>query len=89
MLGDAGANALGALLGYVIFVGLAPAASAGMGPALAILGVVAGLLLLVNGLSERYSYSELIERNALLRWLDRLGRPSFEEASREPNPDES
>lgn len=89
MLGDAGANALGALLGYVIFVGLAPAASAGMGPALAILGVVAGLLLLVNGLSERYSYSELIERNAFLSRLDRLGRPSFEEAPREPNPDES
>jgi UDP-GlcNAc:undecaprenyl-phosphate GlcNAc-1-phosphate transferase len=88
MLGDGGANAIGALLGYVIFVGLAPAASAGSGPALAILGIVAGLLLLVNGLSERYSYSEFIERSAVLRWLDRLGRPTFEDGSDEPGLDE-
>ncbi len=88
MLGDGGANAVGALLGYVIFVGLAPAASAGSGPALAILGIVAGLLLLVNGLAERYSYSEVIERSAALRWLDRLGRPVFDDGSDESSPDE-
>lgn len=89
MLGDAGANALGALLGYVIFVGLAPAATQGVGPAIAILGVITGLLLLVNGLSERYSYSDLIERNAALRWFDRLGRPDFDEATGEPRPDDA
>jgi hypothetical protein len=88
MLGDAGANAVGALLGYVIFAGLAPAAAAGGGLALAVLGVVAGLLLLVNGLSERYSYSELIERNATLRWLDQLGRPRFGEVPTGPRSDD-
>ncbi len=88
MLGDGGANAVGALLGYVIFGGLAPEASAGSGLALAILGVVAGLLLLVNGLSERYSYSELIERNGVLRRLDRLGRPTFDHDVDAPRPDD-
>lgn len=87
MLGDGGANAIGALMGFAIFVGLAPAASRGTGAALAILGVVAGLLLLVNGLAERVSYSEVIERHAMLRRIDRLGRPDFEDESEEPDDD--
>ena len=86
MLGDGGANALGALVGYVIFAGLAPAAANGVGSAIVVLGGVAGLLLLVNVVSERISYSELIERNDVLRRLDRLGRPSFEDAIPEPTP---
>ena len=89
MLGDAGANALGAMLGYAIFVGLTSAASERIGVETAILAVIAGLLLLVNALSERYSYSQIIERNGFLRRLDRLGRPVFDDVSVGPTPDES
>ncbi len=78
MLGDGGANAVGAMLGYAIFAGLAPAAANGRGAAQTVLGLIAALLLLFNGLSERVSYSEFIERHATLRWLDGLGRPSFD-----------
>lgn len=64
MLGDAGANGLGALLG----VGLAAGASRRR---------LALLLLLLAGLtaaSEVVSFSTVIERVPPLRWLDRLGR---------------
>jgi len=64
MLGDAGANALGAALG----VGLA----AGSGRR-----VRGALLLAVTALtlaSERISFSAVIESQPALRWFDRLGR---------------
>ena len=64
MLGDAGANALGALLGTA-------AASALPRPARAVtLAAVIGL----TAASEVVSFSKVIERTAPLRWLDMLGR---------------
>jgi UDP-N-acetylmuramyl pentapeptide phosphotransferase/UDP-N-acetylglucosamine-1-phosphate transferase len=64
MLGDTGANYLGAALGT--------AAAATMSrPALLGTGVV---LVGLTMLSERVSFSEVIEQNAVLCWLDDLGR---------------
>ena len=64
MLGDAGSNAMGAIVGYLLtavlsFWGLA---------------AVAAVLLFLNLLSERLPFSVIIERVAVLRWLDGLGR---------------
>ncbi|MBB5491630.1 UDP-N-acetylmuramyl pentapeptide phosphotransferase/UDP-N-acetylglucosamine-1-phosphate transferase [Nocardiopsis metallicus] len=64
MLGDAGANALGAALGA------AAAARAPRPVRLALLGGVVGLTLL----SERVSFSKAIDRVPALRRLDRWGR---------------
>ena len=64
MLGDAGANPMGALLGVTL---------AALWPIWAV-AVAAGILLLVNLLSERWSFSAVIEGNGLLRAVDRLGR---------------
>jgi UDP-GlcNAc:undecaprenyl-phosphate GlcNAc-1-phosphate transferase len=64
MLGDAGANPVGALLGLGLAISL---------EALALAGAVAALLLL-NLASERWSFSEVIERTPALRTLDRWGR---------------
>ncbi|PRY17778.1 hypothetical protein [Kineococcus rhizosphaerae] len=65
MLGDTGANALGAVLGVA-----ALARWRRQGRAVA-LGVVVGLTLA----SEKVSFSRVIEAQPLLRELDRLGRP--------------
>jgi UDP-N-acetylmuramyl pentapeptide phosphotransferase/UDP-N-acetylglucosamine-1-phosphate transferase len=64
MLGDAGANAIGAALGIGLVV------ATGFGVRLAVLVVVAAL----NAVSERVSFSQVIDRVAALRFLDRLGR---------------
>jgi UDP-GlcNAc:undecaprenyl-phosphate GlcNAc-1-phosphate transferase len=64
MLGDAGANALGAGAGVALASRL-PAWAA----VVAVLAVVALTLA-----SERVSFSAVIERVAALRWADRLGR---------------
>jgi hypothetical protein len=64
MLGDAGANLLGAVAG----LGLAGALSTG-GEI-----VVLGGLLALNLASERWSFSEVIERNRALRVIDAMGR---------------
>jgi len=64
MLGDGGANALGAALGVGFVVAL-PAAGR-----LTALAVVVGLTLL----SEVVSFSRLIDASPPLRWLDLLGR---------------
>jgi len=64
MLGDAGANVLGAALG----VGVVLVAPTGARIA------VAGVLLALNLASERVSFSTVVERTPPLRWLDRLGR---------------
>jgi UDP-GlcNAc:undecaprenyl-phosphate/decaprenyl-phosphate GlcNAc-1-phosphate transferase len=63
MLGDCGANALGAVLG---------AAAAGLPrPArIALLAGIAGL----TAASEKVSFTKVIERTPPLRWLDMLGR---------------
>ncbi len=64
MLGDAGANALGALLGTVA------AASLSRPARLALLAGIAGL----TAASEVVSFTRVIERTPPLRWLDMLGR---------------
>jgi hypothetical protein len=64
MLGDAGANPLGAL------AGLGLAVSLDTGP---LAGAVA-VLLLLNLASERWSFSAVIERTPVLRALDSFGR---------------
>lgn len=64
MLGDCGANALGA------GVGMAAVARLPRSLRLVALAAVVGLTLA----SERVSFSAVIDRTAALRWLDQLGR---------------
>jgi hypothetical protein len=64
MLGDAGANALGALLGA------AAAASLSRPARLTLLAAITGL----TAASEVVSFTTVIERTPALRWLDMLGR---------------
>jgi len=64
MLGDAGANALGAMLGTAAATSLPRPAR------LAALGVITGL----TAASEVVSFTKVIERTGPLRWLDMLGR---------------
>jgi hypothetical protein len=63
MLGDAGANALGAMLG----------ASASGLPRPARIALLAGITGLTAA-SEKVSFTKVIERTPALRWLDMLGR---------------
>jgi UDP-GlcNAc:undecaprenyl-phosphate GlcNAc-1-phosphate transferase len=72
MLGDAGANALGAVLG------LAMVAREGRTARLVHLGVVTALTLA----SERVSFTRVIEKTPVLRELDRLGRRPQDDAIR-------
>lgn len=65
MLGDAGANAMGAVAGLLIVSGLS----------LPLLLVYAAAVLALNLLSERVSFSAVIDRTPWLRRLDELGRP--------------
>ena len=64
MLGDAGSNAMGAIVGYLLTAVLS----------LWGLAAAAAILLGLNLLSERVSFSSVIDRTPPLRWLDRLGR---------------
>jgi len=64
MLGDAGANALGALLGA------AAAAALPRRARVAALAAIVGL----TAASEAVSFTKVIERTPPLRWLDMLGR---------------
>jgi hypothetical protein len=64
MLGDAGANPLGGVLGLGLALSVPP------GPGWAVVAVVAAL----NLVSERVSFSRVIERNRLLSLVDRAGR---------------
>ena len=63
MLGDAGSNVLGLLLGIALFDRLG---TLGLAVALA---VILGL----HALAETISLSRIIERLPPLRWVDRLG----------------
>jgi UDP-N-acetylmuramyl pentapeptide phosphotransferase/UDP-N-acetylglucosamine-1-phosphate transferase len=74
MLGDCGANALGALLGTGI------AASTGTKTRAAIL---AGLIALTAA-SEKVSFTRVIERTPVLRELDALGRRPAQAAAPQP-----
>jgi len=64
MLGDSGANALGAMLG---------AAAAQTLPRRARLGLLTGIVALTVA-SEKVSFTRVIEATPPLRWLDMLGR---------------
>jgi hypothetical protein len=64
MLGDCGAGALGALLGW----------SAGMSGARGRRALLAAGVVGLTAASERVSFSAVIERQPLLRAVDRLGR---------------
>ena len=64
MLGDAGANAVGALIGLGLAVSLGTGA----------LAATVALLLALNAASERWSFSQVIERTLVLRAFDRFGR---------------
>ena len=76
MLGDAGANILGAALG---------AAAAHRLPAAARLGLLTGVVALTV-LSERISFSAVIERTPALRALDQLGRRTAPDAAASSGP---
>jgi hypothetical protein len=64
MLGDAGANALGAILG----LGMAATRSRRG------LAATLGALVSLTAASEAVSFSRVIDAVGPLRWLDRLGR---------------
>ena len=64
MLGDAGANALGAMLG---------AAAAASLPRPGRVAVLAGIVALTAA-SEKVSFTKVIRRTPPLHWLDMLGR---------------
>lgn len=64
MMGDAGSNALGATLGLAVALCLPQAGKI----------VVLVVLLSLNFLAERISFSRVIENNPVLNFLDRLGR---------------
>ena len=72
MLGDAGSNAMGAVIGYLLASSLS----------LPWLTGLAAMLLGLNALSERISFSSVIEKNGVLRWIDGLGRLGGEEVTR-------
>ncbi len=65
MLGDTGSNVLGAVAGFWLIVALGPTGEA----------VALGVLALLTLYGEFRSISALVEKNALLRRLDSLGRP--------------
>lgn len=71
MLGDAGANALGALLG------LAATLTLGRAGRLAVLGTVVAL----TAASEKISFTRVIAGNPVLHRLDMLGRRPVEQAT--------
>ncbi|MDD5448374.1 MAG: hypothetical protein PHO53_04330 [Actinomycetota bacterium] len=64
MIGDSGSNVLGAVVGLGIVIG------ANFWWKLALMLV----FLLLNLLSEKFSFSRIISRNRVLNWLDNLGR---------------
>ena len=64
MMGDTGANPLGEGLGFAFVQTLSQP-----------LGLVLfAVLILLNAVSERVSFSKIIESNRVLSFLDRLGR---------------
>jgi UDP-GlcNAc:undecaprenyl-phosphate GlcNAc-1-phosphate transferase len=64
MLGDAGANVLGAAIGLAVVAHVGPAGRL----------VALGVVLVLNALSEKVSFSRVISGTPGLRHLDRLGR---------------
>jgi UDP-GlcNAc:undecaprenyl-phosphate/decaprenyl-phosphate GlcNAc-1-phosphate transferase len=76
MLGDAGANALGAMLGAAAAITLPRPAR------VAVLAGIAGL----TAVSEKVSFTKVIERTPALHWLDMLGRRPAAPAPKIPVP---
>ena len=76
MLGDAGANALGALLGTAAAAGLSRRAR------IAMLAGITGL----TAASEVVSFTKVIQRTPPLHWLDMLGRRPAHAAHPGPGP---
>jgi len=76
ILGDAGANALGAMLGTAAAIALPRPARIG------VLTAVAAL----TAASEVVSFTKVIERTPALRWLDMLGRRPPAGAAAPPGP---
>jgi UDP-N-acetylmuramyl pentapeptide phosphotransferase/UDP-N-acetylglucosamine-1-phosphate transferase len=64
MLGDAGANVVGAVLGIGVVLTSSPS----------VRNVVLVVVVVLNGLSEKVSYSRVIDATPPLRAVDRLGR---------------
>jgi hypothetical protein len=64
MLGDAGSNVLGAVVGFGLITTL--------GTTPRIVSFI--ILLVLNAASEKWSFTRIIENAPLLDWLDRLGR---------------
>ena len=82
MLGDAGANLLGFIIGLALFRILPT-----WGLAVALVAI-----LILHALGETITLSRIIEATPPLRWFDRLGRLPLDEAKREstpPTPDSS
>ena len=77
MLGDAGANPAGALVGFYVVAGLFYTA-VGL---VVLLPLYVLVVLALNLLSEKYSFSKLIEDIPLLKRIDMLGRPIQKERS--------
>lgn len=65
MLGDAGSNYIGFLAGIFLVLSI---------QSLAVRLVLAAAFTFLNFLSEKYSFSQIIERSRLLRFFDMLGR---------------
>ena len=64
MLGDSGSNTVGFMAGVTL----------AMSQSLLVRGLLAAAALILNLVSERVSFTGIIERDPVLRWLDRLGR---------------
>jgi hypothetical protein len=82
MLGDAGANLLGFIIGLALFRILPT-----WGLAVALVAI-----LILHALGETITLSRIIEATPPLRWFDRLGRLPLDQANREstpPTPDSS
>jgi hypothetical protein len=75
MIGDAGANSMGAFLGFLFATSL---------PTWALMVAVV-VLAAVNLLSERVSFSKIIEGNAVLSVLDKWGRKKDMQADSVPS----
>lgn len=63
MIGDTGANVVGAALGYAVVVAASPTIS----------WIVVAVLLVLNLFSEFVSFSKVIAASRWLRWIDGLG----------------
>ena len=64
MMGDSGANALGAVLGFIIVLQTDTTFKF----------IYLFLLILLHLVTEKYSLSKIIDKNRILRYLDSLGR---------------